>query len=803
MADYSREAAHRRYAKAYDIANQAGADSQAAVNEAYRQIYNDTEWTPEEGWADQYAGGPAAYKPASYTSSGSSPLDIVVNAANYTLNDAANDRREEELPSTTTENQDLLSDRENEEQKEEEQKKDGSSPLTPMVNRISDQSRDVANMSDSDRFELAKQSLDRSLQTQNDRDQDAARNIMENQLISQYAVSGANPYDDPTFQNRLQQIQNTNDTDEISRIVRDATRRFTGDPDGYNLLGFTSQEMTPDNARNVYEMGFNQLGNIEPTSASADKEARQNLVSLNIPGLDSVFDVDRNLIDDGRSEDSREAMFMTGEQYLRYINDFGIPGRPARQIDPDEIYSKQDEMENYGFIPYLATQEGFDRFHDVASENAVSNLFNNIANARKLATDYTINYGDQTFSGKDLQRNSSVWSKIHQDEVNQSGSYDPNDSKRTFDKSQASEFAVPHKAVYSIRTQDGQSATHEGEPTKQQFSDGHIEYTWPDGTNWSFDDMDDLLASAGVNYQPTTDDDELASMWYEFTPFELDDGTKIRADRAQQMLADVYNNMDEYAYYGPGNIAKPNVDSPLEGLAPWLSDIFTGSAPLFYSPVAGAQAAAGAMNAYQGMKPGYDDYVGGTYSMVSQDPREDQRILATLGNAALPLTERLWGPIGGSVLGGVTKRIPGVKNIGEAIEQAKPWQRYLAGTVGEAAEEIPGNIVEEFMNGSGFDWYANPVLDVNGNPRYDQQGRQMYDPNTPIGQRVGNFLADAPMAMLGGAAMGGILGTTSIPRYSREYAIQQALEGLPKIEEGYSENVTTPLTEREIREYNR
>lgn len=798
MADYSREAAHRRYAKAYDVANQAGADSQAAVNEAYRQIYNDAEWTPEEGWADQYAGGPAAHKPASYTSSGSSPLDIVVNAANYTLGDVANDRREEELPSTTTENRDLLSGYENEEQKEEEQKKDDSSPLAPMVSRVSDRSRDVANMSDADRFELAKQSLDRSLQTQNDRDQDAARNIMENQLISQYAVSGANPYDDPTFQSRLQQIQNTNDTDEISRIVRDATRRFTGDPDGYNLLGFTSQEMTPDNARNVYEMGFNQLGNIEPTSASADKESRQNFASLNIPGLESVFSVDRNLIDDGRSEDSREAMFMTGEQYLRYINDFGIPGRPVRQIDPDEIYSKQDEMENYGFIPYLVTQEGLDRFHDVASENAVSNVFNDIANARRLATDYTINYGDQSFSGKDLQRNSSVWSKNLKNEME-----NPDEGKQVFDKSQASEFAVPHKAVYSIRTQDGQSATHEGEPTKQQFSDGHIEYTWPDGTNWSFDDMADLQASAGVNYQPTTDDDELASMWYELTPFELDDGTKIRADKAQQMLADVYGNMDQYADYGPGNIAKPNVESPLEGLAPWLSDIFTGSAPLFYSPVAGAQATAGAMNAYQGMKPGYDDYVGGTYSMVSQDPREDQRILATLGNAALPLTERLWGPIGGSVLGGVTKRIPGVRDIGERISQAKPWQRYLAGTGGEAAEEVPGNIVEEFMNGSGFDWYANPILDENGNPRYDQQGRQMYDPNTPFGQRLGNFFADAPMAMLGGAAMGGILGTTSIPKYRSEYAEYQKNGVSPKIEEGYSENITTPLTEREIREYNR
>ena len=609
--------------------------------------------------------------------------------------------------------------------------------------------------------------------------------------------------------------------DEFERRFADGNGNIKTNPLDWNLLGFTSQNKSSDATRNLYDAGFERFGNIEPTSASADKESRQNFASprisnnftginalgtqgsrsanLNdVPGLDRILDVDRNLIDDGRSEDSREAMFMTGEQYLRYINDFGIPGRPVRQIDPDEIYSKQDEMENYGFIPYLATQEGFDRFHDVASENAVSNLFNDIANARRLATDYTINYGDQSFSGKDLQRNSSVWSKNLKNEME-----NPDPNKQVFDRSQASEFAVPHKAVYSIRTQDGQSATHEGEPTKQQFSDGHIEYTWSDGTNWSFDDMADLQASAGVSYQPTTDDDELASMWYELTPFELDDGTKIRADKAQQMLADVYNNMDEYANYGPGNIAKPVVESPLEGLAPWLSDIFTGSAPLFYSPVAGAQAAAGAMNAYQGMKPGYDDYVGGTYSMVSQDPREDQRILSTLGNAALPLTERLWGPIGGTVLGGVTKRIPGVRDVGERISHAKPWQRYLAGIGGEAAEEIPGNIVEEFMNGSGFDWYANPIFDENSNPRYDQQGRQMYDPNTPIGQRVGNFLADAPMAMLGGAAMGGILGTTSIPKYRNEYAEYQKNGASPKIEEGYSENITTPLTEREIREYNR
>ena len=59
----------------------------------------------------------------------------------------------------------------------------------------------------------------------------------------------------------------------------------------------------------------------------------------------------------------------------------------------------------------------------------------------------------------------------------------------------------------------------------------------------------------------------------------------------------------------------------------------------------------------------------------------------------MPITEHLWGPFGGKLLG----KIPGLKNkIGDDVVKTwSPIKRYLSGIVGEALEELPGNITEE------------------------------------------------------------------------------------------------------------
>lgn len=813
MADYSREAAHRRYAKAYDIANQAGADSQAAVNEAYRQIYNNTEWTPEEGWADQYAGGPAAYKPASYTSSGSSPLDIVVNAANYTLGDVANDRREEELPSTTTENQDLLSGYENEEQKEEEQKKDGNSPLSPTVSRIVDQARSIENMDDGERFEIARDNFQRSLETQNERTSDAARQTAENQLISQFATAGVNPYDDPLFMQNVSNIRNS-DFEDIEDMINEASRRL---PET-NLLGFTSQRRSDDATRDLYESGFQAENELMKNDSSWADERRGSWgkwsegqrsqaapVAVNLawgsmgfdPNNDPLYQqqiastaeipmqsvVGNDAIDDGVHPEARESIYMTGRRYLDYVNNYGIPGRPAEEIDPDAIYSKQDEMENYGFVPYLVSNEGMDRFHDNASMNAVNNVFNDFADLRRNNTSYSFNYDGNTYDGKDFVSKYPAWSKriINSQE------------KAFTDPSMVTEDSVPltwtmrddvtGEVVYAP-SPDGEATTDP--ETGQPMIDFH---TGNPDDNWYFRDYDDMNRSVGYEFAgngPTYG-------WRNLEPLILDNGQKIRADKA----IDLYDNQNQYANYDKLDIGRPVVNNPIEegGWLPWIVDMALGSAPLFYAPTAGAQAIGNAYSNFQGFRPGSQND-NNEYQLLSEDPTRLQQLISSSGSAALPATERLWG-IGRSAARSAMPFLDYLKRQYPNIAE-HPLAILAENAVGEGVEEIPGNLVEEMQNTGSLiagDYFANPLyyyLDDDGNkvyttlesnpnnpeekyrPAFDAVGKRLRDQNTSLVDRNGNFWEEAPLSMLGGSIIGGAAGiheaAGEVPQYMERKA---------------------------------
>ena len=821
--DYSREAAHRRYEQAYGTADAAGAITQAAVNNAYLNLLQNTEWTPEEGWAEQYQEGPEAYRPASYLESGWAQTDYGTpySASSYSVAPEEESKIADPVTMGTDEDNDLESKSGYEDQQNQDQQQQETSPLSPMVEKIGSMSQQVDQMSADDRFELAKQRYQ-----QNSGESDFSDSIQGSLYQPLYE------------QGLLSESQ-----------IKDSQRRLQGDNPAYwNFLGFTSQEKTPEDVRAVYDTGFESLGNIEPTSKGADTESRQNfdpvMLQIEMPGYDElgqplnggdriasdkldlgtvpflkdIFQVDRNLIDDGRSEDSREAMFMTGEQYLRYKQQFGLPGRPDRLIDPDEIYNKQEEMENYGFVPYLVTDEGLGRFHDRASTNAVSNVFNDLSNVRRNATDYTIAYNGKEYSGKDFDRSSAVWNKTFQREMDEINADMQN--RLVTDKSQASEFAIPHVEQWTVQV-DGQGpVTRRDEPSDMFYGPmdnqpGDFHIVWPDGQVWNFDDAEAAERELSIGYSPaqSPEEEERAVAWYEMTPLELDDGSKIRADKAITMIGDIGANKDAYSNYGTGGMGRPVANGPMDGvegvdLAPWLVDLFAGSAPLFYGPTAAAQAAAGGMNAYQGMKPGSDDYLNRTYSMVAQDPTEDQRKTATFGNVALPLTERLWGPVGGSVFKPVAN--VAAKKFGHA----NPGLRYLMGIGGEAAEEVPGNIVEQMMSGTGIGgWYGNQMyrdhdnnivpnqFNADGSENvlaYDEQGTAIRDVNTPLDQRLANLFADAPEAMLGGGAFGALLGPLSIPRYMREYAASQN-----NIRPGYSENVVVPINTAERLYYDR
>lgn len=563
------------------------------------------------------------------------------------------------------------------------------------------------------------------------------------------------PYDEPLF------IPDNADTQRRLFNMDDGSIR---NPLDFNLLGLTSQQKTPSTVRNLYDYYFGQ--------EDANGVRNEDAISTKMNNADKYGKVVReNLIDDGASPVSREAAYMTGEQYLKYRNQYGIPGRNVEEINPNEIYNKQDEMENYGFIPYIVSDEGLDTFHNDASAAFVSNVFNNLADARRNITDYTIDYNGQNLSGNDFDKNIRLWD---QRVANKEG-------KIVYDPSEADEYAVPQALVAYDKDNDKEyiAPNYPIEITKQE--DGSIRWRFNDNPDddWWFENEQDQKDS--LSHKPAKEG-EYVSAWLNQEPLVLDSGQVLRADQAKEL----YENFGDYSKdYGPFDIARPSVENPFEegGWVPWFTDMVLSSAPYFNPISAGSKAAGDMWNNANAMQPGYQDYLNGTYSLLSDNPTREQQVTSATGSFAMPFTERIWGPLGEAMFKtGPTKKLLQTLRVPDSVtERALP--RWLIGASDEGVEEIAGNLVEGYQQ-NGLDWYANDrykredngelKLDSEGNPIVDRdtQGRARKEP-TSGGERILNFIKDAPLAYTGGAALGGVLGSPYIPSYYREYQQRQ------------------------------
>lgn len=613
-----------------------------------------------------------------------------------------------------------------------------------------------------------------------------AKQLTENQLYAAYTMNGANPSFDPYFQQNIEAIRNMKG---IPFTIADQQRRFT-DKDGnfefnpLNLLGFTSQDLTSDAGRNLYDYHFNQedkaLREGDMSKRIEAAQRRRRAVDKNVGK--SFWDeeiLDPYAIDDGVDPRSREALFMTGEQYIKYRNEFGIPGRDVRKIDPDELYNKQDEMDNYGFVPYLTSEESMYKFHDDETPHAISNLFNHIADFRRENTDFTVNFDGKNISGKNLIQNGNLWWKRNAGKIN--------DAEIINDPNEIDENSVPY--TYVLTDSSGNQVIAKSPLVETGYTEtGQPYMAFEDGDVWTFDDEADVQRSLSDMVTP---EGGQAHYWRNIEPLVLDDGTTLRADRAQELLAE--NNYEKFADYGGFNMSKPAVDDPFKDSSgnfnlnpaendflPWITDTALGSLPYFFIPTAATQGIGNAMANYAGFQPGYQDYINGTYSLLSDNPTRADQMASTLGSLALPVTEHLWGNIGSRFL-----EKPLMKAIGKNIEDIRPLARYGMGALGEGLEEIPGNIVEEFQNNGIRDWYADDMYrDENGNlttearyddkgniinRAYDNQGNVIKNPDTDMSSRFRNFVGDIPLAFIGGATLGGTLGVPAIGGYYSEY----------------------------------
>lgn len=613
---------------------------------------------------------------------------------------------------------------------------------------------------------------------------DFQRAFDEDVINQSFGQMGYDYSQDPFYTQQVENARNaefdpSGVSEEFQRRLYDSSGNLKSNPLEWNLLGLSSQSQTSPGARAVYESYF-------------DQQRDDNRV------------VDRGvvnplMIDDGSNEASREGLYMTGEQYLGYRN-AGIPGRDVYNIDPNKLYSKQDEMERYGFIPYLTSDSSADSFKELADMNELNNAFTHLANARRENTDFGVNFEGQQYSGKELQQAYAPFRRKLEEQMQDQ------ESRMVTDPSQASEFAVPHIAQYHITDSSGNVQDFTGEPRKFYDVDGKIKFEWSP-TEWAkFDDEDDLFASAKMDYRPANDGEEgSATMWLELDPLTLADGTKVRSDKAQQLFAQLGN--EESHDYGPLGWGRQNVESPMEGFLPWITDMALGSAPLFFWPTSIAQAGGQTVASATGMKSGAD-FNDGSYRMLSDRPSEEQRFWTALGSAAMPFTERMYGNLGSNLLSKAIPKGNFLSNFLDRIEVAKPWQQFAAGAIGEGAEEIPGNFVEELMQGNGpSTYFADELTDENGDVLRNEQGQAIRDPNTSVPQRFHNFLEDVPLSFLGGATLGGSLGAGSIPRYRQSYnkyqRLLEELNGEEPVTADYVNSIEVPLSLTERNMYNR
>lgn len=124
---------------------------------------------------------------------------------------------------------------------------------------------------------------------------------------------------------------------------------------------------------------------------------------------------------------------------------------------------------------------------------------------------------------------------------------------------------------------------------------------------------------------------------------------------------------------------------------------------------------------------------------------ESTRFWNTVGNAAVPLTEMVAGPIGEQIvpieklsdkLFGKIARDASGRLIAPTAGQV--LRNMGVGAIGEGIEEIIGNFFDDLTQYGPTGLFANQEVDENGQPMYDVAGHEIRDYDTPIEDRFRN-----------------------------------------------------------------
>lgn len=285
----------------------------------------------------------------------------------------------------------------------------------------------------------------------------------------------------------------------------------------------------------------------------------------------------------------------------------------------------------------------------------------------------------------------------------------------------------------------------------------------------AMNDIDEILASD----DPINNADVL---WY--PDLVMSDGTRLDYDEANSIYydRDIENNpddpYDDNITYDISRSILPTLDNrpsrlngeifgedgiDLSSILNNVSDWTLGSLPISVGATTPwIYSASNASSSMSGIDPGTYDVASDSYGLafgnyddkgnlrygvtmpdgsIDDSAAKETQFWNMLGNAAVPLTEQIVGPVG-------EYGIP-VRKILKAELPEYPTIRQvlgdlLVGMAEEGVEEDLGNVFDELTGYGPRGMFANQATNENGSPMYDLTGHEVRDYSTPARQRMRN-----------------------------------------------------------------
>lgn len=298
-------------------------------------------------------------------------------------------------------------------------------------------------------------------------------------------ASGATPKvedDEPRRESGLDwEIQRSTDEGRDARDVNYFGEPYAQNDDGHFYPWYVGNSQTNDEyLRNAIANGLTDdeaYAFTHRMSTGALNDISKDMEMLDEMDLSKdLFENRTSAIDDGTSYDYAHmtSEWMTGPQYKRYV-EMGMGGRPVDKIDPTQVYSKMDEANEYGFIPFVPDKTTYNTMYSGDVLRVPGELGSMVANARtSLAPDYWITYGQDdktTINGNDFERLAPAMLNNYYYNLQQDPEYYWADHGGN---------SNPSVLQYAIPTADGKTAYAHGSIVDSGFDDT-LHLTFSDG----------------------------------------------------------------------------------------------------------------------------------------------------------------------------------------------------------------------------------------------------------------------------------------------------------------------------------